>query len=155
QQPGHPGTAGSGDARGRPAGLSPVRDELLAEAAPVEHDAYEPESPRRQLHCSRADAPEGGPAATAGAPGQRRYPPAPLPPGTGAALTPVLTEEGPRGSAPRGPSHDHEIPDTRRTAVLLNHHRPTARPQAGLRLRAASAAADTPYLSCGDRKRVV
>ncbi len=38
-----------------------------------------------------------------GSKSKRRNPPAPLP-GTGAALTSVLTKEGPRGSAPRGPS---------------------------------------------------
>ncbi|OSC63831.1 hypothetical protein B5181_21550 [Streptomyces sp. 4F] len=68
-------TAGPGDARGRPTGIVRARD-----------------------------VPSPLPLTTACTTDPRRDPPAPLR-GTGAALTPVLAEEGPRGHAPRGPSH--------------------------------------------------
>lgn len=50
-----------------------------------------------------AGAPARGADGGTGHRDQRRNPPAPLP-GTDAALTSVLTKEGPRGSVPRGPS---------------------------------------------------
>ena len=112
---GRPGPAG-GENTGTRLG------QTVAEAAPIQHDAQKAPKPLRghpHSHCvevlpkvETSRAPPARRGADRGHSGanrtgvttaqsKRRYPPAPLP-GTGAALTPVLTKEGPRGSVPRG-----------------------------------------------------
>ena len=119
-------TAGSGDARGRPAGQVPAQGwaKRLRRPRPSSTMPRKPPSPSADnciriasTYCQRsrpfarplcAGAPTGSTAGGRDAAhnsivSKRRNPPAPLP-GTGAALTSVLTKEGPHGSVPWGPS---------------------------------------------------
>jgi hypothetical protein len=119
-------TAGSGDARGRPAGQVPAQGwvKRLRRPRPSSTMPRKPPSPSADncirtasMYCQRsrpfarplcAGAPTGSTAGGKDAAhtrmeSKRRNPPAPLP-GTGAALTSVLTKEGPHGSVPWGPS---------------------------------------------------
>lgn len=113
-----PGTPGAGRRKSAQTSTGKVREHVQARAerlrcpGPSSTMPTKPKSPRRQPHrlCPPAlpevetnRAPRLRRGADPGTRGKRRNPPAPLP-GTGAALTPVLTKEGPRGSVPRGPS---------------------------------------------------